>query len=71
LIAPKALISATDVMESKRKINGGSAVAGDDVDDRATKRRKLPIVSRCPIYSSRIGRKSAVNYDVLWPIRDD
>lgn len=27
---------------SKRKVNGASAVAGDDVDDRASKRRKIP-----------------------------
>lgn len=29
----------------KRKVNGASAVAGDDADDRASKRRKIPDVS--------------------------
>ncbi|KAG9229545.1 Bromodomain-containing protein-like protein [Amylocarpus encephaloides] len=29
-------------MESKRKVNGGAAAAGEDLDDRAAKRRKVP-----------------------------
>ncbi|KAF4634844.1 hypothetical protein G7Y89_g3266 [Cudoniella acicularis] len=29
-------------MDSKRKVNGGGHAAGDELDDRATKRRKVP-----------------------------
>jgi hypothetical protein len=32
-------------MDSKRKVNGGGVPAGEDLDDRAAKRRKLPSVS--------------------------
>lgn len=33
-----------DSSHSKRKVNGG-LTAGDDVEDRAVKRRKFPVVS--------------------------